>query len=175
MKLLLPAFAIGAVALVGLAFCGHVRHERSMKKMHVPRPLTHQELVHRYRMGTQEYIMHSALDPREAVHKWHLVSPAVAEHCHRHVSHLLMRGASPHEIQQKCIAIAEKICQQLHIQMKPRCSWQHRHHHPWGHPGGQLSDHIGGLNHAGHKSYAVNIYELNYNHAPTPNLGGRLF
>jgi hypothetical protein len=167
MKLFVPAVGVGVVAITALAVCGHFRHEKEIRKMHIPRPLTHKEIIHRYRMGTQEYIMHSALDPREAVAKWHLISPVVAEHCHRHVPHMLAHGASHHEIRQRCIGIAEKICQQLHIHLKPRCNNLMS--------GGQIRGHIGGLNHAGHKAYAVNIYELDYNHAPTPNLRGALF
>jgi hypothetical protein len=165
MKLFVP-IVIGAAALGTVAIVTHMRHEREMRRMHVPAPPTPQEMMHRLHWAIEEYIRHGAMDPTEVHRKKHMITPAVHDHCLRHLPHLLHRGVPPHILKEKCIAIAEKVCQQLHIQMKPRC--RHPHLSPMG------VGHIGGINHAPHKAYAVNIYELSYNHVPTPNTAGHI-
>jgi hypothetical protein len=162
MKHFLPVAAISAAAVAAVVIFTQKRHERDLRKLPTPSPPpTPMQRTRQLKREIENYIRHAAIDKREVVRKQHLIGPAVHDHCYRQIPRMLSSGASSHEIKQRCIAIAEKICNQLYIQMKPRCrpmlSRRHKH----------------GAH--GNSAYAVNIYELDYNHVPTPNRKGGTF
>lgn len=166
-KFLIPALAAGA-AIIGVAAFSHQKHQHEMKKLKSlppPRPPTPEEVGHRMKFEIENYISQSVLDPYDFHKKRRFVQQAIHDHSRR-IPGLWHRHQSLREIRTHSIAVAEKICHQLHIHLKPRCR-------PFDvHPRGV--GRIGGISHIPHKkSYSVNIYELDYNHVPTPTQQGR--
>jgi hypothetical protein len=149
MNYIVPIVAVGAatVAVVSL-----MHHEKEHKKMvrSMPRPLTIPERVNRFKQKCHQYIELTALDKRDVQHKRHLVDRSLHEHCHRHLTPLFKMRSHRRHISRKCVGICEKVCAEFHIMLKPRCDLKL----------------MGGKYHA-HADLAVNLFEINYNHAPT--------
>jgi hypothetical protein len=73
---------------------------------------------------------------------------------------MLKGRASRRDVAKRCIGICEKVCDELHIPLKPRCE-----------PPLSENDKYHAF-----ANYAVNVFQLDYNHAPpmtTVGLGGR--
>jgi len=148
---------VAAVAYVQF----HDHHQRR-KIARMPRPMTIPEKVEHLKRRCHHYIHATAINPKDVMRKRHLLEPQIHEHCHRHLPPLLAGGAHPHHVAKKCVAICEKICDAFNIDMKPRCEGMDRV--------------MGGRYHA-HANYAVNLFDINYQHAPTTRreIQGRLF
>lgn len=183
-KYLLPAVVAGGVGLVilhGIHQHKNYRHRPSLPKMRIRgAPVPVSSIVDNYKEECHEYLLHAAVSGHEAMEKSHIIEPLLHEHCHRRLPHMIMRGAGHEEMQQHCIAICEKVAHECNLHLKPRCE-SHTYHH-WGggiHPGilGSASMDYGQGHLPRYHAHAlqVNAFNLDYNHAPTPNIMGRLF
>lgn len=145
-------FPVLAVAGATVAVVSLLHQQKEHKKMvrSMPRPLSIPERVNRFKQKCHQYIELTALDKRDVAHKRHLLDRSLHEHCHRHLTPLMKTRAPRKEISRKCVALCEKICAEFNIMLKPRCK----------------PTLMGGKYHA-HADLAVNLFEINYNHAPT--------
>lgn len=179
-KYLLPAVVAGGVGLVvlhGLHQHKNYRHRPSLPRMRIKgAPVPISAMVDNYKDECREYMLHAAVDGHEAMEKDHIIEPLLHEHCHRKLPHMIAGGAHHSEIQQHCIAICEKVAHECNLHLKPRCEPHMLHHSSSGiHPGIIGNSSIGGILPRYHAhALQVNMYDINYNHAPTPNIMGRL-
>jgi hypothetical protein len=184
MKYLLPALVAGGVGLVvlhGLHQHKNYRHKTPFPRMRVrSAPVAISTTVNHLKRQCNEYMVHAAVDGHEAIAKHDMIEPLLHEHCHRKLPHMITGGASREEIQQHCIGICEQVAQECNLHLKPRCYPHMLHHTTSGiHPGIIGSPHHGGgmmeLPRYHAHALQVNAFDLDYNHTPTPNAGGRLF
>ena len=159
MSLLIPLIAAGAAgAAVVFTMQSEKEHKRKMRE-HMRRhrrPLTIPERCNQLKGRCHQYISLTSLDKYDVAAKRRYLDLKLDDHIRRHI-HPMLRGRAPRRaVSQRCIAICEKVCDELHIPLKQRCE-------P---PIGKYQ---------ANANYATNVFSLDYNHAPVIQgvVGGR--
>ena len=134
------------------------RQKREMRRQirRNQRPLTIPERCNRLTKRCHQYIDLTSLDRYDVNAKRRYLDLKLKDHVHRHLAPMLRAKAPQRAVSKRCIGICEKVCDELHIHMKPRCEAP---------PFPILQ-----------ANYATNVFALDYNHAPPitgVGLGGR--
>lgn len=156
-NVLIP-LAVAGVAGAAVVYTMHSEHEHKRKmreqmRYHA-RPLTIPEKCNKLKHRCHQYIDLTSLDKHDVAAKRRFLELKLNDHIYRHIAPMLKFRAPQKHISKRCTAICEKVCDELHIHLKPRCE------PPWG----KYKTH--------QANFATNIFSLDYNHAPAiTNIG----
>jgi len=153
---LVMAGAAGAAAIFTMQDDAKQKREmrRYMRRQSRPTAMTIPERCKRFRHRCHQYIDLTTLDRYDVQAKRRYLDLKLRDHIDRHIAPMLKARAPPRAISKKCVGICEKVADELHIIMKPRCE-------------PPIS-----RKYSTHADYATTIFSLDYNHAPAiTNIG----